>query len=110
LASTSQRALVTGAGSGIGRAIATSLDQIGVRLVLVGRDRAKLEETRAELSEPGRDGTLVIPCDVADRAGVAALAGRVLAALGAIDILVCNAGRTSGTGASKVSIRPTGTG
>jgi NADP-dependent 3-hydroxy acid dehydrogenase YdfG len=92
LASTDQRALVTGAGSGIGQAIAVSLDQIGARLVLVGRDRGKLEETRAGLSEAGREAAMVIPCDVSDRAAVAALAQRVLAALGAIDILICNAG------------------
>jgi NADP-dependent 3-hydroxy acid dehydrogenase YdfG len=87
-----QTAIVTGAGSGIGRAIATSLDQIGVRLVLVGRDRAKLEETRGGLSDQGREGGLVAPCDVADRAAVTALGERVLGAVGTIDILVCNAG------------------
>jgi NAD(P)-dependent dehydrogenase (short-subunit alcohol dehydrogenase family) len=51
-----------------------------------------LEETRAELSGQGREGALVIPCDVADRAAVTAMAQRVLEALGAIDILICNAG------------------
>ena len=87
-----QTALITGAGSGIGRAVAVSLDGIGLRVALVGRDRAKLEETRAELSEPGRATALVVPCDVADRAAVTAMAERVLAELGAIDVLVCNAG------------------
>ena len=87
-----QAALITGAGSGIGRAVAVSLDGIGLRVALVGRDRAKLEQTRAGLSEPARDTALVVPCDVADRAAVTAMAERVLAALGAIDVLVCNAG------------------
>ena len=87
-----QAALITGAGSGIGRAVAVSLDGIGVRVALVGRDRAKLEETRAELSGPSRAAALVVPCDVADRAAVTAMAERVLAELGAIDVLVCNAG------------------
>ncbi len=83
-------ALVTGAGSGIGRASAIGLAQLGLRVALVGRDATKLEETRALI---GRDDTLVEPCDVADRAGVDALAGRVLAASGgSIDVLVCNAG------------------
>jgi NADP-dependent 3-hydroxy acid dehydrogenase YdfG len=84
-------ALVTGAGSGIGRGIAAGLDRIGVRLALVGRDRAKLEHTLGELSQEG--GTaLVVPCDVADRAAVDAMVGRVLGEFGEIDILVCNAG------------------
>jgi NADP-dependent 3-hydroxy acid dehydrogenase YdfG len=87
-----QTALVTGAGSGIGRAIAESLDGIGVRVALVGRESAKLEQTRAGLSSAGREKALVAPCDVADRAAVAAMAEQVLAALGAVDILVCNAG------------------
>src|SRR5271167_2044680 len=87
-----QVALITGAGSGIGRAVAVSLEGIGVRVALVGRDRAKLEQTRAELSASARDAALVVPCDVADRAAVTGMAERVLAALGAIDVLVCNAG------------------
>jgi NADP-dependent 3-hydroxy acid dehydrogenase YdfG len=92
LATTSQTALVTGAGSGIGRAVALTLDQIGMRVALVGRDPSKLEETRAALSEAGRASALVAPCDVADRAAVDAMAGRVRAAFRAIDVLVCNAG------------------
>jgi NADP-dependent 3-hydroxy acid dehydrogenase YdfG len=84
--------LITGAGSGIGQAIALSLDQIGVRVALVGRDPAKLEQTRAGLSESGRARALVAPCDVADRSSVDALAEQVLAAFGTIDVLVCNAG------------------
>ena len=92
MASTSRTALVTGAGSGIGRAIAVSLDQAGLRVALVGRGAAKLEETRAALSESGRGSALVLPCDVADRPAVDAMAGRVLEEFGAIDVLVCNAG------------------
>ena len=53
---------------------------------------AGTRELEATRSLVGRDDTLVEPCDVADRAGVDAMAGRVLAAFGAIDILVCNAG------------------
>lgn len=92
MATTSQTALITGAGSGIGRAVAVSLNRIGVRVALVGRDRAKLEQTRAGLSEQGRSAALIVPGDVADRAAVAAIAERVLGAFGAIDVLVCNAG------------------
>lgn len=88
---TTRTAVITGAGSGIGRGIATALDEIGVRLALVGRDRGKLEGTKAGLGRKGGDA-LLAPCDVADRAGVKAMVGTVLAAFGAIDILVCNAG------------------
>ena len=83
-------ALVTGAGSGIGRASAVELAKLGARVALVGRDPEKLEGTRKLV---GRDDTLVEPLDVADRPGVDAMAGRVLAAFGGkIDVLVCNAG------------------
>jgi NADP-dependent 3-hydroxy acid dehydrogenase YdfG len=83
--------LVTGAGSGIGRGIATALDEIGVRVALVGRDPAKLEQTRAAISGKGGPA-LVAPCDVSDRGQVEAMVGSVLSAFGSIDVLVCNAG------------------
>jgi NAD(P)-dependent dehydrogenase (short-subunit alcohol dehydrogenase family) len=86
-----ETALITGAGSGMGRAIAVTLAGAGVRVVLVGRDRAKLEQTRAELGTTGASA-LVEPCDVAARDQVMAMVDRVLGAVGAIDILVCNAG------------------
>lgn len=85
----SKAALVTGAGSGIGRATAVELAKMGHRVALVGRDLSKLERVRDEI---GRDDTLIESCDVADRAAVDAMAGRVLAAVGTVDVLVCNAG------------------
>jgi NADP-dependent 3-hydroxy acid dehydrogenase YdfG len=88
---TTRTALITGAGSGIGRGIATALDEIGVRLALVGRDPSKLEQTRQRLSQKGGPA-LAVACDVADRAQVKAMVDLVLADLGAIDVLVCNAG------------------
>ena len=90
LSSESRNALVTGAGSGIGRATAVGLAKLGFRVALVGRDLGKLEATSQQV---GRSDTLVEPCDVADRAGVATMAGRVLAEFGdSIEVLVCNAG------------------
>jgi NADP-dependent 3-hydroxy acid dehydrogenase YdfG len=83
-------ALITGAGSGMGRAIAIDLASAGLRVALVGRDPAKLEETRSLLAAPDR--ARIEPADVADREAVDALVGRVLADFGRIDVLVCNAG------------------
>ena len=78
-------ALVTGGGSGLGRAIAVALDAAGARVVVAGRDRANLAET-AGLLAAGRAAS----CDVADPAAVRAL-GRELADE-EISILVNNAG------------------
>jgi NADP-dependent 3-hydroxy acid dehydrogenase YdfG len=86
-----QTALVTGAGSGIGRSISAALAEMGLRVALVGRDREKLERVRAELAR-GRDSAFVAPCDISDRYAVKALVDRVLAAFEQIDVLVCNAG------------------
>jgi NADP-dependent 3-hydroxy acid dehydrogenase YdfG len=86
-----QTALITGAGSGMGRAIAVSLAKCGVRVALVGRDRRKLEETRSLLGESGSTA-LVEVCDVAERDQVAGMVERVIADFGSVDILVCNAG------------------
>ncbi len=85
-------ALVTGAGNGLGRAISLSYAQRGLRLLLVGRDEAKLNAVAKEISAlPGPVATPVVrTCDVSDEAAVAALA----ASTGSIDvsILVNNAG------------------
>jgi NADP-dependent 3-hydroxy acid dehydrogenase YdfG len=91
LASTLQTALVTGAGSGIGRSIATTLAELGLRVALVGRDREKLERARASLARGG-DSAYVAPCDISDRFAVRAVVDQVLTAFGTIDVLVCNAG------------------
>ncbi|WP_315851947.1 SDR family oxidoreductase [Tautonia rosea] len=84
-------ALVTGAGSGMGQAIAEDLARAGLRVALVGRDRGKLEAVQAGLGESGA-ACRVEPCDVADRSSVAGMVERVLDDFGGIDILVCNAG------------------
>jgi NADP-dependent 3-hydroxy acid dehydrogenase YdfG len=86
-----QTALITGAGSGMGRAIALDLARAGVRVALVGRDPKKLDDTRAALGSDA-NRVLVLPCDVADRAAVHALVNEALGEFGFLDILVCNAG------------------
>jgi NADP-dependent 3-hydroxy acid dehydrogenase YdfG len=91
LASTLKTALVTGAGSGIGRSITATLASLGMRVAMMGRDREKLERARAGLDH-GRDSAFVAPCDIADRFAVMAAINQILAALDSIDVLVCNAG------------------
>jgi NADP-dependent 3-hydroxy acid dehydrogenase YdfG len=86
-----QTALVAGASGGIGRAVAKTLAEAGLRVALIGRGREKLEQTRAELGPAGASA-LIETCDVTDRSGVKAMVEAVLAALGSIDILVCSAG------------------
>lgn len=89
--SSNSTALITGAGSGIGRAVAHSLAGSGFRLALMGRTRSKLEQVKQELGAAG-ESTLIIEGDVADRAKAHAAVGQAIEHLGKIDILVCNAG------------------
>jgi NADP-dependent 3-hydroxy acid dehydrogenase YdfG len=86
-----ETALVTGAGSGIGRSIATTLAEMGLRIALVGRDREKLERTKSGFDK-GRDLALAATCDITDRFAVKALVDEILGRLKSIDLLVCNAG------------------
>ena len=82
-------ALVTGAGTGIGRAVAIALADAGYTAVLAGRREAPLRETATML---GAAEHLVVPTDVADPASVAALFAAVRTAYGRIDLLFNNAG------------------
>ena len=82
-------ALVTGAGSGIGRAAALALAKDGFAVALAGRRREQLDET-AGLA--GSATTLVLPTDVTDPASVDALFQAVGAAWGRLDVLFNNAG------------------
>ena len=87
-------AVVTGAGSGIGRATAHALLKAGWTVVLAARRREMLEETVALAKvEPPR--TLVVPTDVRDPAVVAALFARVKETYGRIDLLFNNAGTST---------------
>jgi NAD(P)-dependent dehydrogenase (short-subunit alcohol dehydrogenase family) len=81
--------VVTGASRGLGRAMAVELGAAGAKLALVGRDRAKLEETAAEV--PGAE-TEVFLADVTDEAQVRKLEQGVRERFGRVDILVNNAG------------------
>ena len=84
-------ALVTGAGSGIGRASALALLNAGWRVALASRRAEALEETQAMAAEEG-PRALVIPTDVTHEAEVKALFDQVRQAFGRLDVLFNNAG------------------
>jgi NAD(P)-dependent dehydrogenase (short-subunit alcohol dehydrogenase family) len=84
-------AIVTGAGSGVGRAIALMLAEAGAIPALVGRTPATLHETAAEIAARG-GRSLVASADVTDEADVGAMTERVAQELGGIDILALAAG------------------
>ncbi|HVO82021.1 MAG TPA: SDR family NAD(P)-dependent oxidoreductase [Terriglobales bacterium] len=88
---TGQVAVITGAGRGIGAAIARKLADMGALAVLCGRSRAPLESTAAAISRAGGRAE-VAPCDVTDLASVETLALHVEQDFGRLDILVNNAG------------------
>ena len=87
--SSTKVAIVTGAGSGIGKAAALALLQHGYRVALAGRRREPLEKTAAEAPE---GHALVVPTDVADPASVHALFAGAARAFGRVDVLFNNAG------------------
>jgi NAD(P)-dependent dehydrogenase (short-subunit alcohol dehydrogenase family) len=84
-------ALVTGAGSGIGRSVAIGLLRDGYAVALVGRRGQALEET-AELAQASDDDVLILPTDVTQPAAVADAFGRVREKFGRLDVLFNNAG------------------
>lgn len=91
-----QVAVITGAGRGIGRAIASTLAELGAHTVLCGRSREALEQTAVAIKNAGGK-TSAILCDVTDLHSVESLAERVDHAFHRLDILVNNAG-ISGVG------------
>jgi NAD(P)-dependent dehydrogenase (short-subunit alcohol dehydrogenase family) len=88
---TSKVALVTGGGSGIGRAVAIALADHGYRVAVAGRRLAPLEETAAA----SKGGMLPISVDVTDAAAVQEMVARTVARFGRLDVLFNNAGATA---------------
>ena len=82
-------AIVTGAGTGIGRAIAVLFAREGASAALCGRTRSTLEETARQ---GGGDDVAVIQCDVSDAGAVQAMVAATVERFGGIDVLVNNAG------------------
>jgi NAD(P)-dependent dehydrogenase (short-subunit alcohol dehydrogenase family) len=90
-------ALITGAGRGIGRAIALAYAQEGASLALAARTRHELEQTAQEAHILGAM-TDIVPADISDPAQVEDLVRQTVAQFGTIDILVNNAGMTGPVG------------
>jgi NAD(P)-dependent dehydrogenase (short-subunit alcohol dehydrogenase family) len=87
----SKVAIVTGAGSGIGRAVAIGLLDDGYAVVLAGRRSESLQQTADDAGPLGAH-TLVVPTDVSDPAAVRALFARTRDSFGRLDLLFNNAG------------------
>jgi NAD(P)-dependent dehydrogenase (short-subunit alcohol dehydrogenase family) len=85
---TGKIALVTGAGSGIGRAVALALAKVGFTVVLAGRRLPQLEQVTRQAGS----GSIAVTADVTDRASVDALFSRVAKEFGRLDLLFNNAG------------------
>lgn len=84
-------AIVTGAGRGFGRAIAGRLAAEGAKVALLARSAGQIGEATDEIRSRG-DAALAVSCDVTDPASVEQACARVENDLGAVDILVSNAG------------------
>jgi NAD(P)-dependent dehydrogenase (short-subunit alcohol dehydrogenase family) len=85
--------LITGGSSGIGEAAAKKIAAAGGEVVLVARTPENLEKVADEIRSDGGIAH-VYPCDLADMDAIAAMADKVLADLGGVDILINNAGRS----------------
>jgi len=86
-----QVALITGAGRGIGAAIATKLASIGAQAIVCGRSRPPLERTAEAIKQAGNQAA-IFECDVTDLRSVQSLAEWVEQSFQRLDILVNNAG------------------
>lgn len=113
-----QVAIITGAGRGIGQAIAQAYAREGARLALAARSQPELEQTAAEIAKTGAQA-IAVPTDVTDPAQAERLASAALTRFGRIDILVNNAGISGPVGplqdndiaqwAETISVNLTGT-
>ena len=95
-----KRIIVTGAGRGIGRAIALELAAAGHAVALAARSHDQIDAVAAQIASGARTGgrAIAVPTDVTDRASVEALVERTVSEFGGVDVLVNNAGRFSAIG------------
>jgi len=91
-ANTGLVALITGGGTGLGRAVAREYARTGAKVVIAGRRREPLEDVRAELEAAGAEVLAVPETDVRETEQVSALVDAVLERFGRIHVLVNNAG------------------
>jgi citronellol/citronellal dehydrogenase len=96
-------ALVTGGGTGIGRATALELARLGARVAVVGR-RAELLAATAELAQAEGGDVLAYPCDIRDPDQVGTMLDAVLESHGRVDALVNNAGGQFVSAAEGISL------
>jgi citronellol/citronellal dehydrogenase len=101
-ANAGRSALVTGGGSGIGRATAVELARTGARVTICGRRPEPLAATQAMIAAGGGQ-CLAVPADVRDPAAVQSVVGAALDRFGAIDVLVNNAGGQPRAPAEEIS-------
>lgn len=97
-------ALITGGGTGIGRATAIAFADSGARVVICGRRPKPLEDLREQLERSGAE-CLAMPCDVREPEQVHALVDATLERFGAIDVLVNNAGGQFSAAAEEITAK-----
>ena len=86
-----KKALITGAGKGIGARIATAYAEMGCDVALIARTKSDLDTVAEAVTALGREA-LVYPCDIQDEAALAAVTDDLTQRWGSLDILVNNAG------------------
>ena len=91
MATSNKIALVTGAGTGVGRAVALALAKAGYNLVLAGRRQEPLDNVAAEINKIGQQA-LAVSTDVSERDSILALFAKVKSSFGRLDVLFNNAG------------------
>lgn len=84
-------ALVTGAGSGIGRVAAKLLAEQGAQVALLGRTRSELKETAAAI-QPNGDNTFIVEADISDYEAMETAVAQTVTKWGRLDIVFANAG------------------
>jgi short-subunit dehydrogenase len=99
--------LITGASSGIGRALALELGRRGARVALTARRAEELDKAAEEISRAGGQA-LALPADVRRAEEMDAVASRVREKWGRVDVLIANAGMTSTTGATRLDATEAG--
>ena len=91
MAASAKVALVTGAGTGVGRAVSLALAKDGYDMVLAGRRKEMLDEVAGEVKAGGAQA-LAVPTDVSKRESILALFATVKSSFGRLDVLFNNAG------------------